>query len=52
MIFYFFIDLFFRAARKPARWVLTAMDGGDGFEPSFRESKSRVLPLNEPPVGT
>lgn len=26
------------------------MDGGDGFEPSFRESKSRVLPLNEPPI--
>lgn len=26
------------------------MDGGDGVEPSFRESKSRVLPLNEPPI--
>ncbi len=35
--------------RDPVREALGILDGGDGVEPSFRESKSRVLPLNEPP---
>ena len=42
-----------RACRAYETWVLTggrAVEAGEGLEPPYTESKSAVLPLNEPAI--